>query len=85
MAEHVWSTSLLALLLFAEIKVTVNQLRVLKMIIIHDLVEIYAGDMPAFEAAAGGQAVKEEAEKKALEELLEKLSNQELIIEIREL
>jgi len=67
--ERVWLNTCgvrlcLPLLLFAEIKVTVNQLRVLKMIIIHDLVEIYAGDMPAFEAAAGGQAVKEEAEKK---------------------
>jgi putative hydrolase of HD superfamily len=84
-AEHVWSMSLLALVLFDEVQIKVDRLRVLKMIIIHDLVEIYAGDMPSFEAAAGGQEQKEKDEKKALDDLMEKLHNQELAKEIKDL
>ena len=36
-AEHTWSSCLLAMILFDEISIKVNQLRVLKMIIVHDL------------------------------------------------
>jgi putative hydrolase of HD superfamily len=81
-AEHVWSMSLLALLLFDEIDIEVDQLRVLKMIIIHDLVEIYAGDMPSFIAMKGRQKEKEEKEENALKKLLEKLNNKKLAREI---
>ena len=84
-AEHVWSMSLLALILFEEVETEVDRLKVMKMIVIHDLVEIYAGDMPAFEAMSGGQNAKEEAEKKALEDLMGKLHNLELAQEIKDL
>jgi putative hydrolase of HD superfamily len=84
-AEHVWSMSLLALLLFEELEIEVDQLKVLKMIIIHDLVEVYAGDMPSFEAAAGGQDQKEIAEQEALEKLLKKITNKSLASELEEL
>jgi len=52
------------------------------MIIIHDLVEVYAGDMPSFEAAAGGQAEKEELESAAMEKLLKKVPSKKLTKEI---
>lgn len=84
-AEHTWSMSLLAILLFNEIKVEIDQLKVLKMIIIHDLVEIYAGDMPAFEAAKGKQQEKEELEQEALKNLLLNVSNKKLRQELNDL
>ncbi len=48
-AEHTWMLCLLATLLFHEIEIEVDQLRVLKMLIVHDLVEVIAGDIPAFD------------------------------------
>jgi putative hydrolase of HD superfamily len=84
-AEHVWSMSLLAMVLFNETETEVDQLKVLKMIIIHDLVEIYAGDMPSFEAAKGRQEEKEKLEQEALEKLLKHLTNKSTIKEFRDL
>jgi len=48
-AEHSWSMSLLALLAHRHLEQPVEIERVLKMIIIHDLVEALAGDVPFFE------------------------------------
>lgn len=54
MAEHTWHTMLTALLLYeyAENKQELNLLHVLKMIAIHDLVEIEAGDTFMFDTEA---------------------------------
>jgi len=43
-AEHAWHTSLFALLLYKEVAFEVDIAHILKLILIHDLVEIYAGD-----------------------------------------
>ncbi len=43
-AEHAWHTSLFALLLYKEVDFEVDIAHILKLILIHDLVEIYAGD-----------------------------------------
>lgn len=43
-AEHTWHTSLFALLLHQELSCNVDIAHVLKLILIHDLVEIYAED-----------------------------------------
>ena len=43
-AEHSWHLSVMAMLLSEYANGDVNILKVLKMLIIHDLVEIYAGD-----------------------------------------
>lgn len=43
-AEHSWSLTLLAIGLFPQMEVPLDQLRVLKMLLIHDIVEIDAGD-----------------------------------------
>ncbi len=48
-AEHTWRMSLMAILLRDKIAVNVDLERVLKMIIIHDLVEIEAGDVSALD------------------------------------
>jgi putative hydrolase of HD superfamily len=48
-AEHSWHIALIAMTLFEHSSLPdVNLCRVLKMLTVHDLVEIYAGDVPAF-------------------------------------
>ena len=43
-AEHSWHLAMMALLLSEHANETVNQARVIKMVLIHDIVEIDAGD-----------------------------------------
>jgi len=48
-AEHSWHMAICALILKEYVEISpVNIEKVLKMILIHDLVEIYAGDVPAY-------------------------------------
>jgi putative hydrolase of HD superfamily len=47
-AEHSWHLALMALVLSEHARVPVNLNRVLTMLIVHDLVEIYAGDTPLY-------------------------------------
>lgn len=47
-AEHVWRTSLMALLCFPHLNEKIDLFKSLKMVIIHDLVEIETGDTPVF-------------------------------------
>jgi putative hydrolase of HD superfamily len=60
-AEHSWSMSLLALLAHRHLERPVEIERVLKMIIVHDLVEALAGDVPFFETSERklGKAARE--------------------------
>ncbi len=67
-AEHSWMVCLIAMTLFEHISLKVDQLKVLKMLVIHDLAEAITGDIPGFDAK--GRIGKYEREKKALEELL---------------
>lgn len=48
-AEHSWMLCLLAMVLFDEVALEVDQLKVLKMLIIHDMGEIVTGDIPTFD------------------------------------
>lgn len=47
-AEHSWHVALLALLLAEHANAPVDPLRVVKMLLVHDIVEIDAGDTPAY-------------------------------------
>ena len=47
-AEHSWHMALVALIIKEYFQGEVDLEKSLKMILIHDLVEIYAGDTPAF-------------------------------------
>lgn len=60
-AEHSWHTALQALLLQQYAETNIDILRVVKMLLIHDVVEIDAGDTFAFAAHAelDGQNAKE--------------------------
>jgi putative hydrolase of HD superfamily len=62
-AEHSWHISLMAVILFQYAEKGVDLLHVLKMLLIHDIVEIDAGDTFAYDEV--GYKDKEEREQKA--------------------
>ena len=51
-AEHSWHLSLMAILLYRHANEDVDMLRVLKMLLIHDIVEIDAGDTFVYDEVA---------------------------------
>lgn len=60
-AEHSWHLAMLALVLAEHANEPVDLLRVLKMVLVHDIVEIDAGDTFLFDTAGGlDKAVREE-------------------------
>jgi putative hydrolase of HD superfamily len=61
-AEHSWHMALCAILLETEIGFPVDLGRTLSMVLVHDMVEIYAGDAFAYDAAARQAAVAKEEE-----------------------
>lgn len=70
-AEHSWHISVMALL-FEEFAVEkVNPLHAVEMLLVHDLVEIYAGDTFAYDVE--GYKTKAEREKKAADKLFSAL------------
>lgn len=70
-AEHSWHLAMLLLLFQKDFPRTLNVLKTLKMILIHDLVEIYAGDTFLFDTEA--RKTKIAREKQAAKKLFSKL------------
>ena len=70
-AEHCWRMSLMGVLIEPLLKQTVDTARLLKMIIIHDLVEAEAKDISALDLLRNPdlQLQKQEREKQAIENL----------------
>ncbi len=66
-AEHSWHLALMAFLLSEYANEQVDVLRVIQMVIIHDMVEIDAGDTYAYDEA--GNATKRERETKAADRI----------------
>lgn len=66
-AEHSWHLAVMALILREYANEPVDLLRVIKMLLIHDIVEIDAGDTFAYDDAA--HADKDEREKAAAERI----------------
>lgn len=64
-AEHSWSLSLMAISLFPTADPSLDQLRVLKMLLIHDVIEIDAGDTYCYDTRAD----KESCERLAAERI----------------
>jgi putative hydrolase of HD superfamily len=83
-AEHTWLLSLMAVLFFHEADIELDKLKVLKMIIVHDMAEIFFEDMPAFEKSTRKDN-KHELEKNAFEKLLTYIPNKEAKNELRNL
>ena len=66
-AEHSWHLAMMALVLHPQANAEVDVFKVIKMLLIHDLVEIYAGDTFAYDTA--GHADKFERELEAAQKL----------------
>jgi len=64
-AEHTWQMALLALVSHRHLEHPVDIDRVLRMILVHDLVEAEVGDVPSFEVSARKLA-KAETEQRAI-------------------
>jgi len=68
-AEHSWMLSLIAMAVFDSIAIEIDQLKVLKMLVIHDLAEAIIGDIPSFEVSERKDN-KYENELKAMKEIV---------------
>lgn len=70
-AEHTWSVALMAMALEPYLSTEVNMERLLKMVIIHDLVEAHARDIPLFYTMDNEEAreLKRQNEVKAIEQI----------------
>jgi len=73
-AEHSWHVALMALLLEEHASSTIDMLKVIKLLLIHDLVEIDAGDTWLYET---NQESKLEAETKAASRLFSLLPEEQ--------
>ena len=82
-AEHTWQMALMAILIHKYLKSPVDLEKTLKMILIHDLIEAEAGDIPFFEKSARKET-KQKREQKAIENIKNTL-NSEIGNEIYEL
>ena len=81
-AEHSWHLALAAMVLEEYAAAPVELARVLRMLVVHDVVEIDAGDTFAYDKS--GNATKEERERRAAERIFGILP-QEIGGELREL
>jgi len=71
-AEHSWSAAMIIVVLMSELKkefTAIDELKAVKLALIHDIVEIYAGDVIAFDAQA--RKDKHAVELDALEKLMQ--------------
>ena len=71
-ADHTWRTCLMALLLHKQLASPVVIGVVLKMLLVHDLVEMYAGDVPVFEQGIRME-LKQQREKEAMARIVSEL------------
>lgn len=72
-AEHSWRMSLMALLVAPHLDANVDVERLLKMVIVHDLVEAIAGDIPVFDVVNDStmRILKRQREDDAMKQIFE--------------
>lgn len=76
-AEHTWRISIMFLLVEPHLDIKVDALKTLEMIVIHDIIEVIAGDVWAFDTF--NQETKElkiQKEQAAIEEIKKMLDNE---------
>ena len=74
-AEHTWQMALMAIFMHRHLEHPINIEHVLKMVIIHDIIEAEAGDVPCFEIGPRKEA-KAKNEQAAIEKIREMLGSQ---------
>ncbi|WP_220702146.1 HD domain-containing protein [Trinickia fusca] len=74
-AEHSWRMSLMALLVAPHLDANVDVEKLLKMVIVHDLVEAIAGDIPVFDVVNDStmRILKRKREDDAMKQIFEML------------
>lgn len=72
-AQHSWHISVMAMVLSEYAEEEVDTCKIIKMLLVHDIVEIYAGDTFAYDEK--GYEDKAEREEKAADEIFSMLSN----------
>ncbi len=73
-AEHSWMICLIALIVMERVELQLDKLKVLKMLILHDLAESITGDIPlAHQNENFNHVAKVESERIAMEKLCESL------------
>ena len=79
-AEHSWQMALMAVLMHRHLEHPVNLEKALKMVVIHDLLEAEAGDIPFFETGPrkAAKASKEQAAIKNIRDMLDEPTGQEI-------
>lgn len=75
-AEHTWRLSFMLVLLEPHLSKSISLERVLKMAIIHDLVEAEVGDVPVFDLDDNRAETKRAMESQAIENIRNTLSNE---------
>lgn len=78
-AEHTWRMAVMAMVLYRELDSKVDIGKVLKMILVHDLAEVYAGDYHAFKSVPTDKHEKELLALQTLTKKLPKTTADELI------
>ncbi|WP_242927268.1 HD domain-containing protein [Pontibacter vulgaris] len=75
-AEHTWRMALMGVLLEPYLDQEIDTTRMLKMVIVHDLVEAEAGDIPAFDITSTEiKELKQQKEIQAIENLRTQLGS----------
>lgn len=79
-AEHSWQLALAAMILSEHCNETINVAHVIKMLLVHDLVEIYAGDVFLYDKPSHDFLFQEEMEAaEKIFSILPKEQNEELL------
>ena len=78
-AEHTWRVCMMAMLMEHSLDESIDMERVLKIAIVHDISEVYIGDIPAFSA---GYKYQKEQEKECIQRLRERFPDSEATQEI---
>ena len=73
-AEHSWQMALMAILIQPHLEEPVDLGRTLEMIVVHDLVEAFVGDVPYFETGER-KLLKRQKEAQAIEDIRERLGS----------
>jgi putative hydrolases of HD superfamily len=82
-AEHSWFMGFLAVMFFGKFTIEVDQLKVMKLIVVHDLGEAIVGDRPAWEKYESSKF--EDIERQGMIKLCNMLEDQSLKDEIWQL
>lgn len=73
-AEHSWQMALMALVMHRRLEIPVDLEKTLKMVLVHDLVEAEAGDVPSFEEGER-KRLKARREREAIERIRDLLAD----------